>query len=115
MNSLPAEPQGKPKHTHTHAHTPHPPYWVTCLVVSDSLQPYGLTGSSVQGISRQEYWSGLLCPSPGDLPNPGIEPESLMSPALADGLLLLLLFLPLVPPGKPPMKLKDTCSLEEKL
>ena len=66
-------------------------------------------------VSRQEYWSGLPCPLPGDLPNPGIEPESLMSPALADGLLLLLLFLPLVPPGKPPMKLKDTCSLEEKL
>ena len=67
------------------------------------------------GFPRQEYWSGLLCPSPGHLSDPGIEPESLMSPALADGLLLLLLFLPLVPPGKPPMKLKDTCSLEEKL
>ena len=35
------------------------------------------------GFSRQEYWSGLLLPSPGDLPNPGIEPASLMSPALA--------------------------------
>ena len=35
--------------------------------------------------SRQEYWSGLLCPLPGDLPNPGIEPASLTSPALADG------------------------------
>ena len=33
--------------------------------------------------SRQEYWSGLPCPSPGDLPHPGIEPESLVSPALA--------------------------------
>ena len=33
--------------------------------------------------SRQEYWSGLSFPSPGDLPNPGIEPESLVSPALA--------------------------------
>ena len=33
--------------------------------------------------SRQGYWSGLLCPSPGDLPNPGIEPMSLMSPASA--------------------------------
>ena len=31
----------------------------------------------------QEYWSGLPCPSPGDLSNPGIEPASLMSPALA--------------------------------
>jgi len=35
------------------------------------------------GFSRQEYWSGLPCPPPGDLPNPGIGPVSLMSPALA--------------------------------
>ena len=48
------------------------------------------------GLSRQEYWSGLLYPPPGDLPNPGIEPTSLMSLALARG------YLPLVPPGKPP-------------
>ena len=41
--------------------------------------------------SRQEYWSGLPCPSPGDLPNPGIEPKS---PTLqADSLLS-------EPPGK---------------
>ena len=38
------------------------------------------------GFSRQEYWSGLLCPPPGDLPDPGIEPESPTSPALAGGL-----------------------------
>ena len=42
--------------------------------------------------SRQEYWSGLSFPSPGDLPNPGTEPRS---PALrADSL-------PAEPPGKP--------------
>ena len=35
------------------------------------------------GLSRQEYWSGLPFPSPGDLPNPGIKPLSLLSPALA--------------------------------
>ena len=35
--------------------------------------------------SRQEYWSGLLRPPPGDLPDPGIEPVSLLSPALAGG------------------------------
>ena len=35
------------------------------------------------GLSRQEYWSGLLCPPPGDLPKPGIELASLVSPALA--------------------------------
>ena len=33
--------------------------------------------------SRQEYWSGLLCPPPEDFPSPGIEPLSLPSPALA--------------------------------
>ena len=32
---------------------------------------------------RQEYWSGLPCPSPGDLPDLGIKPESLAFPALA--------------------------------
>ena len=37
------------------------------------------------GFSRQEYWSGLPCPSPGNLPEPGIEPASLMSPTLAGG------------------------------
>ena len=35
------------------------------------------------GFSRQEYWSGWPCPSPGDLPSPGIELASLRSPALA--------------------------------
>ena len=37
------------------------------------------------GFSRQEYFSGLPCPPSGDLPNPGIEPVSLMSPTLAGG------------------------------
>ena len=35
------------------------------------------------GFSKQEYWSGLPFPSPGDLPDPGIEPTYLMSPSLA--------------------------------
>ena len=37
------------------------------------------------GFSRQEYQSGLPCPPSGDLPDPGIEPASLLSPALAGG------------------------------
>ena len=37
------------------------------------------------GFSRPEYWSGVPFPTPGALPNPGIEPVSLMSPALAGG------------------------------
>jgi len=41
------------------------------------------------GFPRQEYWSGFPFPSPGDLPDPGIKPESLVSPAIqADSLLL---------------------------
>ena len=48
------------------------------------------------GFSRQEYWSGLPCPPPGDLPNPGTETMSLMSAALAG-----TSSWPLVPPGKP--------------
>ena len=47
------------------------------------------------GFPRQEYWSGLPRPSPGDLPDPGIESMCLVSPALAGR------FFTLVPPGKP--------------
>ena len=51
--------------------------------------------------SRQEYWSGLLHPPSRDLPGPGIEPVSVMSPALAAG------SLPLAPLGKPSAYYKD--------
>ena len=52
----------------------------------------GQQASLTMGFSRQEYWSGLPCPPPGELPNPGIEPRS---PTLqADSL-------PSEPPGKP--------------
>ena len=37
------------------------------------------------GLSRQEYWSALTCPWPGDLPHQGIEPMSLRSPVLLGG------------------------------
>ena len=47
------------------------------------------------GFFRQECWSGLLCPPPGDIPNPGMEPASLMSPSWQVG------SLPPAPPGKP--------------
>ena len=45
-------------------------------------------------VARQEYWRGSPFPSPGDLPYPGVEPESLVSPALA-GILFTT-----EPPGK---------------
>ena len=63
----------------------------SCLTLCDPMDCI-LPGFSVHGISRQEYWDGLLFPSPGDLPDPGIKPRS---PALqADTL-------PSEPPGKP--------------
>ena len=56
------------------------------------------------GFSRQEYWSGLPFPSPGDLPNPGIKPRS---PALQAH------SLPSESPGKPSKKLKRTFKNRE--
>jgi len=53
------------------------------------------------GFSRQEYWSGLPCPPPGDLPDPGIEPTAppASSVSQADSL-------PLSHPGRPKVSLK---------
>ena len=48
-------------------------------VMSNSFGPSGLYSASLLcswTFSRQEYWSGLPCPPPGDLPDPGIEPAS---------------------------------------
>ena len=61
------------------------------------------------GFLRQEYWSGLPFPSPGDLPNPGIEPSFPESPELQSDAL------PSEPPGKPvptaqPERILDTQS-----
>ena len=60
-----------------------------CSVMSDSLQPHGLQPTRPlcpcdfsSGVAIW-YWSGLPFPSPGDFPNPGIEPMSPASPALA--------------------------------
>ena len=58
------------------------------LHVSDSfVSPWTVTTQTpvFVGVSRQECWSGLPRPPPGDLPDPGTEPASLMSPALAGG------------------------------
>ena len=65
---------------------------VSCSVVSISVQPHmAQQAPPSMGFPRQEYWSGLPFPSPGDLPNPGTEPGS---PAFwADSLLS-------EPPGK---------------
>ena len=74
---------------------------VSCSIVSSFFfffcKPMDCSppGSPVHGISRQEYWSGLPCPPPGDLPDPGTESVSPMSPALAGR------FFTTEPPGKP--------------
>ena len=46
-----------------------------CPTLGDPMD-WSQPGSSVHGFSRQESWSGLLFPSPGDLPDPGIQPRS---------------------------------------
>ena len=65
--------------------------------MSNSCDPVnrGLPGSSVHGISRQEYWSGLPFPTAANLPDPGIEPASTVAPVLAGR------FFTTGPPGKP--------------
>ena len=73
---------------------------VLCLVVQScstlcSPLNYSSQVPLSMGLSRQEYWSGLPCPPPGDLPNPGIEHRS---PTLqVDSL-----------PSEPPGKLRDS-------
>ena len=64
----------------------------SCVQLFSSLWTVASQAPLSMGFSRQEYWSGLPCPSPGDLPNPGIEPES---PALQADCLHL------EPPGSP--------------
>ena len=55
------------------SHFSHVPLFVTLWTIA-------LQAPLSMGFSRQEYWRGLLCPPPGDLPNPGIKPLSLRSP-----------------------------------
>ena len=73
------------------------------LVVSSSLQPVVAHQPPLSmGFLRQDYWSGLPFPTPGDLPDAGIEPWSpVSSPALTSG------FFTTVPPGKSKMGEED--------
>ena len=114
VTSQQAFPSPCPQHTHTHRTCllvvyfislfildPCPPgvihtgKCVCCLVMSDFVTSRTVSCQAPLSVefSRQEHWSGLPFPSPGDLPNPGIKPRS---PALqADSL-------PMEPPGEPP-------------
>ena len=59
---------------------------VSCVQLLVTLLTIACQAPLSMGFSRQEYWNGLPCSPPGDLPNSGTAPASLMSPALADGL-----------------------------
>ena len=84
VDSLPAELPGKPK-TRLDYSLSHVRLFATQWTVAHQAPPS-------MGFSRQEYWSGLPFPSPGDLPDPGIEPRS---PALQGDALTS------EPPGNP--------------
>ena len=84
-------------HTHSHVQPFETPWTATCQA------------SLSMGFSRQEYWSRLPIPTPGDLPNPGIEPVSLASPALVDW------FYTTAAPEKPEVKGKQVQFLARSL
>ena len=67
---------------------------ISCSVVSDSVTSWTVACQAPLSMefSRQEYWSRLPFPPPGDLPDPGIEPRSLALQADS---------LPSEPPGEP--------------
>ena len=58
-------------------------YVTSALLTLCDPMNYNLPAPLSMGFSRQEYWSGFPCPPPEDLPDPGIESESLKSPTLA--------------------------------
>ena len=81
-----------------------------CPGMSDSfVTPWtiGLQAPLSMEFSRQEYWSGLPCPPSGDLPDPGIEPESPASPALAGRVFTT------APPGKPLSRGEELSNSQE--
>ena len=63
--------------------------WTPC-----DLKDCSLPGFSIHRILQARCWSELPSPPPGNFPDPGVKPATLMSPALASSL-------PLAPPGKP--------------
>ena len=67
------------------------------VMFDSSVTPWTIAHQALLSMEvfRQEYWRGLPFPTPGDLPDPGIKPMSLASPALAGEFFALL-----APPGK---------------
>ena len=58
---------------------------LSCVRLFSTLWTVDHQAPPSMGFSRQEYWSELTCPPLEDLPDPGIESESLLSPAMAGG------------------------------
>ena len=58
-----------------------------CSVMSNSVAPWTVARQAPlpMEVSREKYWSGVQFPTPGHLPNQGIKPASVASPALAGG------------------------------
>ena len=71
-----------------------------CVLSHVRLVATPQTATHQAPLSRQEYWSGLPFPPPGDCPNPGIEPTATETPALAGR------FFTTEPPGKPYLKIQ---------
>ena len=82
---------------------------VCCSVVSNSAIPWTVAHQAPLSMefSREEYWSGLPFPSPGDFPGPGLKPGSLA---------LQVHSLPSEPPGKPTgtSRLHEILSVNQK-
>ena len=77
---------GREKHLASESYKYQYMYVLSCSVVSNCVQPLWTVAHQAplsMQFPRQEYWSGLPFPSPGDLLEPGIKPTSLASPALA--------------------------------
>ena len=72
-------------HSNYHFLCAHAKLFQSCWTHCPTLPSVALQAPLSMGFSRQEYWRGLLWSPPGDLPNPGIKPTSLTSPALAGG------------------------------
>ena len=77
---------------------------LNCVRLFDTPQPVAHQTSLSMAFSRQEYWSRLQFPTPGDLPHPGIEPVSPVCPALAGESLTT------APPGMPVFKMNASIN-----
>ena len=81
-------------------------FMLSCVSLSATPRTVVHQVSLTMEFSRQEYWSGLPVPTPGDLPDPGVESASPVSPALTGR------FFTTVPSGKPEDNLDGTFKME---